>query len=50
MGYPSSLRNPPDTGAYGEQTLLMNEGTLGAGSPEGTGEPGYSRKGDPEEL
>ena len=29
---PSSLCNRPGTGAYGEQTLLMNKGALGAGS------------------
>ena len=31
---PSSLCNPPRTGANGEQALLMNEGTSGAGSPQ----------------
>ena len=30
--HPSSLCNPPQPGAYGERTLLMNEGTMGAGS------------------
>lgn len=29
----NSLCNPPQTGAYGEQILLMLEGTSGAGSP-----------------
>jgi len=30
--HPSSLCNPPQAGAYGRRTLLINEGTSGAGS------------------